>query len=345
MQQRPISPLAPAGAPRLTDAYGRTVRYLRLSVTDRCNLRCLYCRSNIKTRCIPHDEILRYEELLRLALVAVGQGIEKIRLTGGEPFARKGFVDFLRMLRERLPQTDLRITTNATLIGPHIEALTRLRIGAINISLDSLRPEGFLASTGCGLLPVVRRNLDALLVAGVPVKINAVALRGINDADVRDFVDFARAHPVDVRFIEFMPMGSGTNWSETYFLPAEAVLAEARKWADLEPCASAPSDAGPARMYRIAGGLGRIGLITPMSNHFCASCNRLRITSDGRLRTCLFADKEYRLRGILRNPRLSDAHLARVVELAGRDKPLGADILRRRGQGAVAAKHMLRIGG
>jgi cyclic pyranopterin phosphate synthase len=333
---------APAASARLTDAYGRTARYLRLSVTDRCNLRCVYCRSNIRN--IPHGEVLRYEELARLADLGVAQGIEQIRLTGGEPFVRKGFMDFVRMLRERHAGVDLRITSNGTLLGNHVRELRELGIGAINISLDSLRPEGFLAAAGRDLLPVVRRNLDALLAEGIQVKINAVAIRGINQQDLRAFVDFARSHPVDVRFIEFMPMGAGSGWSEERFWPAAEILAEARTWAELEPSRPAGGDRGPARMFSLVGGLGRLGLITPMSNHFCAACNRLRITSDGRLRVCLFSDKEYRLRGILRHPRLGARFLAAVLERANRKKPLGVELLRQR-QGAPAVKAMVSIGG
>jgi cyclic pyranopterin phosphate synthase len=328
----------------LTDEYGRTVRYLRLSVTDRCNLRCLYCCSNIQERCIPHDDVLRYEELVRLVDLGVEQGIEKIRLTGGEAFVRKGFVNFLRMLRERHAKVDLRITSNGTLLGEWVSALRDLEIRAINISLDSLRPEGFLAATGQNLLPVVRRNLDALLSAGIRVKINAVALKHINRQDMQAFLDFARSHPVDVRFIEFMPMGRGSRWSEDQFWPADEILAEARKWADLSPCRLHARDRGPALMFSIAGGLGRFGLITPMSNHFCALCNRLRITSDGRLRTCLFDDREYRLRGILRHPRLNTGCLSKVLEGANRKKPLGVDILRQR-QGEATVRSMVSIGG
>ncbi|MCL1985994.1 MAG: GTP 3',8-cyclase MoaA [Betaproteobacteria bacterium] len=330
---------------RLMDEHDRVVRYLRLSVTDRCNLRCLYCRSTSKQPCIPHEKVLRYEECMRLVDIAVEEGIQKIRLTGGEPFVRKGFVDFLRMLRERHPGMDLRVTSNGTLLGEYIKTLRELKIGAINISLDSLRPEGFLAATGQDLFPVVRRNLDALLAEGIRVKINAVALNGINRQDMKAFLDFARDHPVDVRFIELMPMGSGAGWLQDQFWPADDILAEARKWAELEPCRPDAQDRGPARMFSIVGGQGRLGFITPMSHHFCATCNRLRITSDGRLRTCLFSDKEYRLRGILRHPRLDARFLSRVIELATRKKPLGADILRQRREAAVAARPMVAIGG
>ncbi|MDR0467004.1 MAG: GTP 3',8-cyclase MoaA [Deltaproteobacteria bacterium] len=336
------APVVPDSA-RLTDEYGRSVRYLRLSVTDRCNLRCLYCRGSLWERHIPHEEVLRYEELARLVELGVEQGIEKVRLTGGEPFVRKGFMDFLRMLRERYPRVKLRLTSNGVLLGEYVKALKELGIEAINLSLDSLRPEGFLAATGHDLFPVVRRNLDALLAEGVQVKINVVAIKDINRQDMRAFMDFARSHPVEVRFIEFMPMGGG-RWSEERFWPAEEILAEARKWAELVPCRPDARDGGPARVFSIAGGLGRFGLITPMSDHFCAACNRLRITSDGRLRTCLFADREYRLRGVMRHPRLDARFLSRVIRLASRKKPMGADILRQR-RGAVTAKSMVSIGG
>ena len=348
----------------LVDHHGRTVRYLRFSVTDRCNLRCIYCRSNAAERCIPHPQVLRYEEMLRVVAAAVDSGVEKVRLTGGEPFARKGLMDFVGMLRHHFPQVDIRITTNATLIRPHVAALRDLGIKVVNVSLDSFRPETFAAVTGQDLLHEVRAAMDALMEAGIRLKINAVALRGINDDEVGAFVDFARRHPVDVRFIEFMPMGSGTRWNESNFWPAADILRAARESALLTPLPGEPNAAatpslteqegeegghtvyrGPARMYALEGGQGRFGLITPMSNHFCGSCNRLRVTSDGWLRTCLFADKEYLLRGILRHPRLGLEHLQKVMALANKSKPLGEELLKARRETAVAIKRMVSIGG
>lgn len=344
---RLFAPNAPVG---LVDAHGRTVRYLRLSVTDRCNLRCLYCRSNAQERHIPHDNVLRYEEMLRLVEAAVGLGVEKVRLTGGEPFARKGVLHFLEMLRGRFPTVDVRMTTNGTLLRPHVAALRELGVGAVNISLDSFRPEGFEAVTGRNLLHEVRAAMDELMTAGIRIKLNAVGLRGINDSEMRAFLDFARHNPVDVRFIEFMPMGSGTRWSEEHFWPADHILAAAQREADLTPLEAESAGGGriyrgPARLFAIDGGLGRFGLITPMSNHFCASCNRLRVTSDGYLRTCLFADKEYRLRGIVRHPKLGQEALQRVMRRANTDKPLGEEILRARQATEVARKRMVDIGG
>ena len=329
----------------LADGRGRVVRYLRLSVTDRCNFRCLYCHSNARHSFIPHPHILRYEEMARMVGVMYGLGVRKVRLTGGEPFARKGCGDFLVMLRRRFPDIDLRVTSNGSLLAQNLEALRAARVSAVNLSLDSFDRQTFARVTGRDTLPVVLDALDSLLAAGIGVKINAVGLRTINDGQMADFVHAARTLPVDVRFIEFMPMGGDTLWSEEYFWPAEAMLAAARACTELTPSESEAESAGPARMVSLPGGKGRLGFITPLSNHFCHACNRLRLTSDGRLRTCLFADREYALRPALRHPRLGDADLARMVQAACRHKPLGADILRARQGAAVALKSMQGIGG
>lgn len=340
------APLVPHERGLMLDGYGRAARYLRLSATDRCNLRCLYCRSSARERHIPHDEVLRYEEMLRVVEAAVDAGVEKVRVTGGEPFMRKDMLRFLEMLRTQFPHVDVRLTTNGTLARPHAAALRDMGVTAVNLSLDSFRPECFAAIVGFDLLKEVRAAMDAIMAAGIRLKINAVGLRGFNDGDMADFIDFARGHPVDVRFIEFMPMGGDTRWSEANFWPAPEILEAARRVADLTPLEpEAGGLGGPARMFSIDGGLGRFGLITPMSNHFCGACNRLRVTSDGFLRTCLFADREYRLRGLLRHPRLGTDVLRRVMERANRLKPLGEEILRARRDAAVARKRMVAIGG
>lgn len=339
------APSMPYPASPLTDAHGRIVRYVRLSVTDRCNLRCLYCNSNARTQCIPHASVMRYEEMLRIVAVAVSLGVHKVRLTGGEPFARKGFPAFLEMLRAQHPDLDIRITTNATLVRPHVSVLRDVGINAVNISLDSFDPARFARITGRELLPEVRSTIDALLAADIPLKINAVALRGFTDLELPAFVDFVREHPVDLRFIEFMPMGTDSQWSEDYFWPAAEILEALRQLSPLQLCTEDPSTHGPARMYSLEGAAGRIGLITPLSNHFCFSCNRLRVTSDGRLRTCLFADREYNLLPALRHPRLGDDFLRRVFTAANERKPIGVDILRQRGAAPVSRKPMVGIGG
>lgn len=331
--------------PNLIDAHGRIVRYVRLSVTDRCNFRCLYCNSNARTQFIPHDTVLRYEEMLRIVDVAVSLGVQKVRLTGGEPFARKGFVHFLEMLRARHPQLDIRITTNATLVRPHVQTLRDVGINAINISLDSFDPARFAEITGQEMLGEVRATIDALLAANIPIKINAVALRGFTEAELPAFVDFARQHPVDIRFIEFMPMGADSKWSEKNFWPAADILHALNAISPLSPCEQERHLHGPARMYSLENAAGRIGLITPLSNHFCHSCNRLRVTSDGRLRTCLFADREYNLLPALRHAKLGHDFLRRIFVAANGCKPIGVDILHHRGNAPVSHKRMVGIGG
>ncbi|MDR2573311.1 MAG: GTP 3',8-cyclase MoaA [Desulfovibrio sp.] len=335
-----------AALPALTDAHSRVVRYLRLSITDRCNLLCLYCRNGKPVHSIPHSDILRYEEMLRFVGIATRLGINKVRITGGEPFVRKGCTDFLVMLRKRWPSLDLRLTTNGTLLEPHVPLLTRLGVRAVNLSLDSFDSNGFAAITGRNMLPSVLASLDKLLAAGLRVKINVVAMRGFNDTQVDNFVHAAKTLPVDLRFIEFMPMGSGTMWGMENFWPAEEIREEVSRRARLTPIAENPLNAGPARMYALAGGKGRIGFITSMTDHFCRACNRLRLTSDGHARTCLFADKEYNMRGLLRARGITDQRILDALRRICALKPIGADILRRRIHArAVAERRMTSIGG
>jgi len=331
----------------LSDTRGRSVSYLRLSVTDRCNLRCLYCDSRMR-QWLSHEEVLRYEEFLELMGLGLKLGIGKVRLTGGEPFARKGFMEFVEAARARYPQLDLRLTTNATLLAPFAPRLAAAGVARVNISLDTLDPATFARVTGQDMYQEVRRGIDACLAAGLRVKLNAVAMRGVNDFELAGFINLARELPIDVRFIEYMPMG-GSEWKPEQVWRAADILAEAKTLAELTPIerGGGPSaDSGPAQMYAIQGGAGRFGLITPLSNHFCGSCNRLRITSGGVLRTCLFSDRVYRLRGALRHPKLGLAAVERILRLASQVKPLGFELLaaRRAGQG-VCGTAMSAIGG
>ena len=333
-------------SPSLIDGMGRTVRYVRLSVTDRCNLRCVYCRSGFETF-IPHESILRYEEMETLVDLAVALGVEKVRLTGGEPFVRRGFLDFLERLRTRHPALDIRITSNGTLLAPAIPRLKDIGINAVNLSLDTFDRDKFARITGADLLPRVLESMDGLLKAGIPFKINAVAVRGVNDMELTGFLEYALHNPVEVRFIEFMPMGENTRWSSERFWSAEDILAEVRKHCLAEPLAPASNAGGPARSYLLkAGGgeQGRLGLITPLSSHFCVACNRLRFTSEGALRTCLYDDREYRLRGALRHSRLGPEAVRRIIALAVLRKPFGSRLLEAR-TNAVAIRRMSAIGG
>jgi GTP 3',8-cyclase len=339
----PFSNALPA---TVTDQHGRDINYLRLSVTDRCNLRCLYCRSCGKFEMLPHDRILRYEECLELIAVASELNIAKVRLTGGEPFIRRNFLLFLEQILQRHPHMDLRLTTNATLLNGKIAALKDIGIQGLNISLDTLDRKKFIRITGRDFYLQVRKAIDQCLEYGLRVKINVVALKGINDDELADFVRLAQQLPLDVRFIEFMPVGEMTLWRPDQVWSSKDILRETQELVSLEPAADKSKRHGPAKMFTVRGGKGRIGVISPLSSHFCGQCNRLRITPDGRLRTCLFSDKEYRLRPILRSPKLNREHLRRVIILAGKIKPMGYELLAaQRQETSVCRKIMSAIGG
>lgn len=329
----------------LIDGYGREVSYLRLSVTDRCNLNCFYCRSAENMPFIPHEEILSYEEMIILAKAAQALSVEKIRLTGGEPFARRDFLAFLGMLREECPGLDVRITTNATLLGGKVAAAKHLGIRRINISMDTMDPVKFHEVTGRDMLDRVLAAIEECLHYGIKVKINVVAMKGINDMELPEFLRLAKDNPLDVRFIEFMPIGSCTRWDGDYTWKAAEIIEQASHYVRLTPLDRTDRTGGPARLYSIEGGKGRIGVISPMSNHFCKSCNRLRVTSNGKLRTCLFSDREYKLRQALRNPKLGIDAVVRIMHRALRSKPMGYELLEMRKRAQVCDKGMSSIGG
>lgn len=344
----------------LKDTYGRGISYLRLSVTDRCNFRCLYCAPQVEgMEYLPHSDILSYEEFLRLVRLAVSFGVKKVRLTGGEPFVRAGLMDFIRKLRNEFPDLILGITTNATNIRQHIRELKELELDSLNISLDTLQPETFKHITGVDLFHEVRAAIDEAIDAGLTLKVNAVGLKGINSHELPDFLRFAKENPIDFRIIEYMPLGGRGRWTDENFWPAVQILEEACTYEELTPTsrpakstsssqlpAKRPNMPGPARLYDINGGKGRFGIITPVSEHFCAACNRLRITSDGKLRTCLFSDIEHDLRSIVRDPLKTDADIYSIIEEANRTKPLGTELLQaRKRRDAVIERKMSSIGG
>ena len=340
-------------ASSLVDLHGRRVRYLRLSVTDRCNLRCLYCWGGGGMRFIPHDDILRYEEMARLVDVAVESGVEKVRLTGGEPLVRKNVLHLVELVRKKHPAIDLRITTNGTLLESHVAGLRDLGVSTVNVSLDTFRREVFHEVTGRDFLPQVMAGMEAVLAAGLSLKVNAVALRGVTDGELATFVDFARNHRVDVRFIEFMPMGEGSIWSKDLFWSASDILAEAGRHWTLEPyrpcrfTGPLAEESGPAELWKLRDAQGRtsrgsFGLITSVTHGFCASCNRPRLTAEGSLRTCLYDDKEFPVRDLLRSE--GPEAVRRVMLEAVAQKPVGSEILAR-SRGPVAHKRMSAIGG
>lgn len=329
----------------LVDSLGRNFSYLRLSITDRCNLRCFYCRSCEGLKFIPHEDMLTYEELLSLISLSSSLGVQKVRLTGGEPFVRKDFTLFLRELKAEYPACDIRLTTNGTLLTDKVPTLHAAGLEVINISLDTLDRSKYKSITGRDYFLQVRKAIDACLAWGIRVKINVVALKGVNDTEIADFVNLALENPLDVRFIEFMPIGEKNVWQEGKYWPIKEILDSAEQVAKLSPVVDRKKNSGPARMYDLVEGKGRLGFISPLSAHFCQQCNRLRITSDGRLRTCLFSDKEYRLRLALRSPKLGLPAVQKIISRANQAKPLGYHLLKEHKKGMVCHRGMSTIGG
>ncbi|WP_029895569.1 GTP 3',8-cyclase MoaA [Desulfohalovibrio reitneri] len=311
-----------------TDRFGRRVSYLRLSVTDRCNLRCAYCFRRENITFLRHEDILRYEEMLSIIEAAVSTGVDKVRLTGGEPLVRRDFLWFMQEIGRRFPGLDLRLTTNATLLSGKVDALRRAGLSRVNISIDSLDRSTYALIAGRDFLPQVMSAVSECLDAGLTVKLNAVALRGVSDREMPAFLELARDRDLDIRFIECMPVGEAGLEQRDRFIGADELLELASNHVKLSPVPRSSASSGPARVFSLEGGRGRLGLISPMTNHFCRTCNRLRVTADGHLRTCLFSDRSYLLRPALHHPRLGVEGVARIMRAAARNKPVGHDLLR-----------------
>jgi cyclic pyranopterin phosphate synthase len=283
------------------DAFQRPIDYLRISVTDRCNLRCLYCMPEEGIPQAPHGDILRYEEIARVVQAAAGLGIRKVRLTGGEPLARLGLPDLVALLARIPGIDDISLTTNGTLLARHAQALAQAGLHRVNVSLDSLQPDRFRQITRRGHLDDVWAGVAAARAAGLtPIKFNTVVVRGLNDDEV---VAFARKTQTDgwhVRFIELMPIGANVAWAGEGRVPIPEI--RARIEAALGPLEAVhgPGGNGPARYFQLPGAAGSVGFIGALSDHFCQACNRLRLTADGRLRPCLMSGYEVDLRTVLR---------------------------------------------
>ncbi len=276
----------------MQDCHGRTIDYLRLSVTDRCNFRCRYCMPAQGVEKRAHADILSLDELVEIAGACVRCGVRKIRLTGGEPLLRLGVVDLCRRLRAIPGLDELCLTTNASLLPELALPLRQAGVDRLNISLDTLRPERFAAMTRVGSLDRVRSGVEAALRAGfTELKFDTVLVGGFNDDEIPALARLTQAHPWEIRFIELMPMGPCARWNRGCFLPAETVL---ERLPELTPV----DTQGVSRRYRLPGGLGLVGLISPMSHDFCAQCSRIRVTADGRLKGCLHSREELPLRGL-----------------------------------------------
>lgn len=303
----------------LEDDFGRFHDYLRLSITDRCNLKCTYCMPEEGIEYYQQEEILRYDELLRMARIFTDLGVQKIRITGGDPFVRTGLVDFLARLSELEKLDTLGITTNALMLEDQLEVLrNRTRLEQINISLDSLDEQRFRTITRGGDLQTVLSAVRAAVDHGFQVKINAVAKDRISRTEMEDFVDFARELNITVRFIEYMPLDGG-RWNHHDFEPIQSLKNKAVEWFDLEPV---DGNSNISQTFHIPGGSGRLGFIASLSNAFCEDCNRLRLTSRGEIRSCLFYTDGESVRDLLRNG-TSDEQIVERIRETVRDKREG----------------------
>ena len=299
----------------LEDAHGRVISDLRVSVTDRCNFRCRYCMPAEGMEWLDRSEILSFEEIERLVRVFSGLGVEDVRLTGGEPLSRRNFPFLVSMLRQIEGIRDLSVTTNGYLLERDAAALVDAGIDRINVSVDSLARDRFHEITRRDALPQVLRGLEAIAAYEQvhPIKVNAVAIRDFTEGEVHRFAEMARTTDFEVRFIEFMPLDGDRAWDPSQVLTGDEVRALIHERYPLEPLEREPH--ATARVHRFADGKGQIGFINPVSEPFCADCNRIRLTADGELRTCLFSMHETNLRDPMREGASND-ELAEIIRAA-----------------------------
>ncbi len=308
----------------LIDGFGRRLSYVRLSVTDRCDLRCTYCMSAQQTF-LPRKDLLSFEEMERLSLFLIDSGVERLRITGGEPLVRKGVLDFIQKLGEQVHNgrlKELTLTTNGTLLEGAAPVLAEAGIRRINVSCDSLKPDVYRRITRGGDLNKVLAGIEAAQAHGVHIKLNVVALAEDNRAEIPDIIRFAHDRGIDVSLIETMPLGDEISGREAQFVSLKDVLADLRSFWRVEGVSD--TTGGPARYYRVAETGGKLGLITPLSHNFCDTCNRVRITCTGQLYMCLGQDDQVDLRRPLRED-ATDAGLQAALAEALLHKPKAHD--------------------
>jgi GTP 3',8-cyclase len=323
----------------MRDQHGRSIEYLRISVTDRCNFRCVYCMPQEGLPWLPKAEILSYEEIARIVAELAPLGLKRLRITGGEPTIRPDLERLIAMLRAVPEIEDIALSTNGVRLPEMSAALQEAGLDRVNMSADSLRPDRIesIARRRLAFDPV-RSALAAEEAGLLPVKINVVVMRGVNDDEIEDFAALTREHPWHVRFIELMPVGDLRALTWEHVVPSDEILDRIGRLGALAPDSGPPRGNGPAAYYRLADAPGSIGVITPMTHTYCGSCNRVRLTADGRLRTCLFGDHEVNLRDPLR----AGADLVPLYRQALAEKPLEHQLLQMRVGGLRA---LSQVGG
>ncbi len=298
----------------LIDIHGRKHDYLRISVTDRCNLRCVYCMGEEGIEQMSHSDILSYEDILKVVEAGAELGISKIRITGGEPLIRRGIVDLIEKIASVNGVTDLSMTTNGILLPRYAEGIKKAGLDRVNISLDTLNPEQYRRITRCGELQQVMDGIEAAMANDLqPVKLNTVLMKGINEHEIINFLKLTLEKPLHVRFIEYMPIGDHDRDYRDHYLPLSFVEEQAKEAGLPLTAVPLPGGAGPAESYTIPGGRGTIGLIHPISKHFCDTCNRLRLTSEGNLKACLYWQDEEPVQPVINDKKALQALIKKVL--------------------------------
>lgn len=325
----------------LVDPFFRHHDYLRISVTDRCNLKCRYCVPDGMHHCQPEKNILSYEEIEQIVKVGAELGVRKIRLTGGEPLLRKNLPVLVEKLHSIPGIEDIALTTNGIYLHKYASELKRAGLNRVNISLDTLDPATFSYITRGGTLKDVLDSLEASLAVGfAPIKINTVLMKDINEADIERLIELAIDAPLHVRFIEYMPIGHAGDLWDSKYVSLDTVRLKAKKFGTLQPYGKVKNN-GPAEQFTFAGAKGSIGFIHPISSHFCDSCNRLRLTSDGRLKPCLYWQDEVDLRPVLDDPYEMKKRFYQAV----RRKPQQHEMAQLLKSGIPTTRMMSQIGG
>ncbi len=318
----------------MRDHFGRKVNYMRISITDLCNLRCVYCMPEAGVPKRRHATNLTFEAIEALVRAGAEMGIDKIRLTGGEPLVRRGVLELVEKIGAIPGIRDFAMTTNGILLPVMARDLKRAGLDRVNISLDTFEPEKYAKITRCGRLEDALAGIEAAREAGLtPIKLNTVLIKGFNDDEIEAFVDYTKDHAVDVRFIELMPLGQGADYAFGQYLSGGAVLERAP---ELTPVAAAPG--APARLFKLPGARGKVGLINPISHRFCADCNRIRLTADGKLKPCLHSDEELDVAAL----RQAGKSYREILEMAVTAKPERHHIDERE---TIKKRNMNEIGG
>ncbi len=281
----------------MIDSYGRNINYLRISITDLCNLRCKYCMPEKGIEKIPHNEILRLEEIEELARIFVSLGVNKIRITGGEPLIRKGILNLIENIGKIEGLKDFAMTTNGIFLKKYAKDLKNAGLNRVNISLDTLNEEKYRDITKGGDIKEVLKGIEEAKKVGLtPIKLNVVLIGGLNEDEIEDFVDLTKNENIDVRFIELMPIGQAKDWSLDKFISNKIVLEKVKELKEI----TKEDISSPAKYYKLPNSKGKVGLINPISCKFCDNCNRIRLTADGKIKTCLHSNEEIDLRTPLR---------------------------------------------